>query len=191
MALDDTAVLIPGTGYGFINPTVGATPPATTTSAIAALDLTAATLATGWTNIGHTAREDNVSLSREGGDVTVQGSWQSSALRSVTAPIIYTIALNALQIDNEVFKMYFGGGVATGTDRFDLPDSPTPVDRALFVVMVDGTTRLPLYVPKASIIGSDAVEVDAEDFLQFSLSATVLKNTGSPLASFFHPNLGV
>ena len=56
--------------------------------------------------------------------------------------------------------------------------------------MVDGDVRLPLYVPKVSVIGSDAVEVDPEDFLQFNLTATVLKNTGTPLASFFHENLG-
>jgi hypothetical protein len=190
MALDDTEVLIPATGYVFLNATLGAAAPALTPSATAALDLTAATLATGWTNMGHTSRDDNVSLGRDGGDVTTVGTWQASALRTSVAPITYTLTLNALQANNETFQLYFGGGSIAGTDYYDMPDNATAQDRALYVVFVDGTKRLPLWVPKASIIGSDAVEADPEDFLQFNLSATFVKHATDPIGRWFAANLG-
>lgn len=190
MALDSNAVIIPGTGYVFLNETLGAAPPGDTPAEIAALDLTAATLATGWTNLGHTAREDNVSLGREGGEVASVGTWQVAALRTTVTPITYTLTLNALQIGNEVLRLYFGGGSIAGTDMYDLPDNPVAQDRSMFVVFVDGSKRLPLWVPKASIIGSDAVEVDPEDFMQFNLAATFVKNSTDPIGRLFGADLG-
>jgi hypothetical protein len=191
MALDDTQVIIPGTGYVFLNETVAAAPPGDTTAEINALDLTSATLATGWANLGHTAREDNVSLGKDGGDVSTVGTWQTSALRTTVDPITYTLAINALQVSNETLTLYFGGGNDAGTDVFDQPDTPTAIDRALFLVMVDGSTRLGVYVPKVSVIGSDAIEVDPADFLQFNLTCTFVKSGSNPMARWFHPALGV
>lgn len=190
MALDDSAVLIPGTGFIFLHDTPGTAPPGDTAAEIAALDLEAATLATGWNNAGHTSRENNVSLGRDGGDRTTQGSWQSPALRETVAPITWTFGFNALQVTNDNLEMYFGGGTFTTADRFDVPDTPTPVEKALFVVMVDGSIRLPIYIPKVSVLGGDPIEADVENFLEWSLVATVLKNTGSPLMSLFAAQLG-
>lgn len=190
MALDDTAVVIPGTGYVFLNLTLGAAPPAATPTALNALDLTSATLATGWDNIGHTAREDNVSYTREGGDTNTVGTWQVPSLRTTVDPVTRGLSMNALQVGNETFTLYFGGGDDSGTGVFDEPDTPVAQDRALFLVMVDGASRLGLYVPKASIIGSDAIEVDPEDFLQLSLGATFVKLGSNPISRWIHPALG-
>lgn len=191
MALDDTAVVIPGTGYVYLHDTPGTAPPAATTSAIAALDLTSATLPTGWDNVGHTSRDDNVSYTREGGDTNTVGTWQVPSLRTTVDPVTRGLTINALQVGNDTFQLYFGGGDVTGTDVFDEPDTPVAQDRALFLVMVDGATRLGLYVPKASIIGADAIEVDPENFLQFNLGATFVKLGSNPIARWFHPALGV
>lgn len=188
--LDSTTVVIPGTGYLFLNNTAGAAPPAATASAIAALNLEAATLATGWNNAGHTSRDNGVSLGRDGGDRTTKGSWQATSLRETVAPITWTFGFNPLQISNDMLTLYFGGGTITTVDRFDVPDVPVPVERALFVVMVDGSYRLPIYVPKVSILGSDPIEVDVENFLELPVVATVLKNTGTPLMSLYNDALG-
>lgn len=190
MALDDGAVLLPGTGYVFLNNTAGAAPPADTAAEVAELDLEADTLATGWLNAGHTSRENNVSLGREGGERTTKGSWQAPSLRESVAPVRWTFGFNALQVTNMNLAMYFGGGDFSDPDRFDVPDTPVPVEKALYIVLVDGSFRLPIYQPKASILGGDPIEVNAEEFLEWPLQATILKNTGTPLMSLFSANLG-
>src|SRR5689334_8591887 len=125
MALSDSDVVLPGRGYLFLNATAASAPPATTTSAIAALNLESATLSTGWNNDGHTSRDNNVSLGRDGGDITTRGSWQNASLRADAAAVTWSVTVNALQISNEVMSLYFGGGDATGTDKFIVPDTPT------------------------------------------------------------------
>lgn len=190
MALDSSAVVLPGTGYLFAHDTVGTAPPAVTASTIAALNLESATLATGWNNIGHTSRDNNVTLGRDGGDRTTKGSWQSPALRETVAPITWTFGFKSLQVSNETFTMYFGGGGVATVDRFDVPDVATPVEKALWIVMVDGAYRLPLYLAKVSMLGGDPIEADVENFLQLDIVATVLKNTGTPLISFYNDALG-
>ncbi len=190
MALDDAAVIIPGRGYAFIHATPGTAPPADTPAEVLALNLESASLATGWTNLGHTSRDNNVSLGRDGGDTDVKGSWQNSSLRKTTAPIVWTIGINALQISNEVLSLYFGGGDITDPDVFHLPDAPASQERGLYIVMVDGSTRLPLYFPKVDFGGGDAIEADPENFLEFALSATVLKSTGLPLGDIYKAGLG-
>lgn len=190
MALDDNSVLLPGTGFIFLNNTPGAAPPADTAAEVAALDLEADTLATGWLNAGHTSRENNVSLGREGGERTTKGSWQNPSLRESVAPVTWTFGFNGLQTANYMLEMYFGGGTFSAPDRFDVPDVPVPVERALYIVLVDGSTRLPIYQPKVSVLGSDPIEVDAENFLEWPLAASVLKQTGTPLMSLFSSLLG-
>jgi hypothetical protein len=190
MALSDNAVIIPGRGYAFINDTVGAPAPADTPAEVAALDLEADTLATGWRNLGHTSRDNNVSLGRDGGETEVKGSWQNAALRTTKSAVIWAISIAALQIDNDVLRLYFGGGDATQPDSFGLPDAPVSQEVGLYVVMVDGATRLPLHFPKVDIGGSDAIEVDPENFLEFALTATVLKATGQDLGRIYRAGLG-
>lgn len=190
MALSDNAVIIPGRGYAFINDTPGAAPPADTPAEVAALDLEADTLATDWRNLGHTSRDNNVSLGRDGGEVTVKGSWQNAALRTQKSPVVWTIGIAALQIDNDVLRLYFGGGDVTQPDSFGLPDTPVSQEVALYVVLVDGDTRLPLYFPKVDIGGADAIEVDPENFLEFALAATVLKASGEDLGRIYRAGLG-
>jgi hypothetical protein len=190
MALDSTAVVLPGTGHLFLHNTPGTAPPADTAAEVAALNLESATIATGWNHAGHTSRENNVTLGRDGGDRTTRGSWQSPALRETVAPITWTFGFKALQISNDNLAMYFGGGSIATVDRFDVPDSPTPVEKALFVVMVDGSYRLPIYIPKVSCLGGDPIEADVENFLELDIVATVLKNTGTPLMSLFNDALG-
>lgn len=190
MALDSSAVVLPGTGYLFANDTPGAAPPATTASAIAALNLEAATLSTGWNNLGHTSRDNNVSLGKDGGDRTVKGTWQAPALRVAIDPITWSFNFKSVQITNDTLKMYFGGGTVSTVDRFDVPDSPTAQDKALWVCLVDGSYRLPIYIAKASLVGGDALEVDPEDFLELDIVATVVKYTGSPLMSLYNDALG-
>lgn len=191
MALTDGAVILPGRGYVFTNDTPGATSPAVTQSALDALDLDAATLATGWNNMGHTSRENAVALAKDGDDPETKGTWQKPNLRQTPGSTTWSMGIPALQLDNSTLAMYFGDGDITDPDVFHVLANATPEEKGLFLVLVDGSSRSGLYIAKASISSDDAPEFDPENFVEFSLKATILDHTGaSGLMSWYKAGLG-
>jgi len=190
MSLDSTAVVLPGRGYIFIHNTPGQASPATTVSALDALDLEAATIATTWRNLGHTSRENSVTRFRDGGDTTTLGSWQADSLFASTEPVTQGLTFNPLQFSNDVLLAYEGGGDITAEDLFDLPDSPIAQEKALFLVMVSGSTRVGLYVPKVALSAADGSEADPSALYEWPLRATFLKMTSLPLAQWVRSGLG-
>ncbi|GAA3509968.1 hypothetical protein GCM10022234_00140 [Aeromicrobium panaciterrae] len=191
MALDDGAVVLPGRGYLFWNDTAGAAPPADTQVEIAALDLTAATLPTGWRNLGHTSRENNVALGKDGTEGETKGSWQSSALRKLADETIWSLTAASLQLSNDTLDLYFGEGDISDPDVYHVLPSATPMSGALYLVLVDGSVRVPLYLAKVSATSDDAPEFDPTAFLEFSIKMTVLEHNGAAgLMSWYAAGLG-
>jgi len=190
MALDSSAVVLPGRGYIFIHDTPGTTSPATTVTALNALSLEAATIATTWRNLGHTSRENSVSRFRDGGDTTTLGSWQADSLFASTEPVTQGLTFNQLQFTNDVLKAYEGGGDISAEDLFDLPDSPIAQEKAMFLVMVSGATRVGLYVPKVALSAADGSEAAPDSLYEWPLRATFLKETAKPLAQWVRLGLG-
>lgn len=191
MSLTDGAVILPGRGYLFTHATVGTAPPADTQTELDALDLTDATLATGWNNLGHTSRENSVALDKDGDDPEVKGTWQNPNFRKTGGTTTWLLNIPALQFDNEVLSLYFGEGDISDADAFHVLPDASPEERALFLVLVDGSNRVGLYIPKASISSDDAPEFDPENFVEFSLQATVLEESGaSGLMSWYRAGLG-
>lgn len=179
MALNDAAVVVPGAGHVYFAP-VGTPKPASLTNP-----------GSPWDEIGHTSRDDGLTITKDGGDVTVLASWQNTNLRSRTDPIVYALTLHLLQVSNTVLKMYFGGGDISVADTFGVGVNPSPQEYAMFVRIVDGPTEAPLYIPKVSVIADDDVEVDVENFLSFPIRATVLGVTGSNLMEWYGSGLGL
>lgn len=191
MALSDTAVMLPGRGYLFRNPTPGAAPPADTAAELAALDLTAATLATGWKNMGHTSRENAVALDVDGDDPETKGTWQAPSLRQTAATRTWSIGIPALQFDNDTLAGYFGDGDITDPDVFHVLDGAAALEDALFIVLVDGSSRAGIYLPKVSLGADDTPEFDPEEFVEFPIKATVLSHSGAAgLMSWYKAGLG-
>jgi hypothetical protein len=191
MAITDTAVMLPGRGYLFRNDTVGAAPPATTQATLDALDLTAATLATGWNNMGHTSRENAVALDFDGDDPEVKGTWQSPSLRQTPGTRTWQLGIPALQFDNTTLEQYFGEGDISDPDVFWVLDGAANVEAGLFLVLVDGNSRAGLYQPKVSFSADEGLEADPEEFIEFPTLATVLSHTGAPgLMGWYKAGLG-
>lgn len=178
MALTDSAVLIPGTGEMWIAPAETAMP----------LDPAAPT--TPWENLGHTSREDGLTITRDGGDEEVLGTWQNPSLRVRRDPTNFAITAYLHQVDNSVLEMYFGPGDVSVADQFGVTSSVAAIDRALFVRIIDGANTASLYVPRVSITSEDDVEVDVEGFLAFPCRMTVLQVTGSNLMTWVGAELG-
>jgi hypothetical protein len=179
VALLDSAVLIPGTGYMYTAPAETAIP--------ADLD----SPATPWANLGHTSREDGLTITRDGGDSEVIGTWQNPSLRERREPTTFAITAFLHQVDNEVLSMYFGPGDVDTADQFGVTSATATIERALYVRIVDGTNEVGLYVPRTSISSEDDVEIDVEGFLAFPVRFTVLQVTGSNLMTFIGPELGL
>lgn len=178
MALDDAAVVIPGTGHVYFAP-AGTPKPASLI-----------TPASPWDDIGHTSIDDNITITRDGGDSNVLGTWQNPSLRDRRDPVVFAIGIHLLQVSNETLALYFGGGDATETGIFGVALNPQPQERALFVRIVDGDFEVPLYVPKVSVSSDDDIELDNENFLAFPIACTVLGVTGSNLLEFYGAELG-
>lgn len=180
MAVNDAAVYLPGKGKIWVA-APGTAAPADPTDPGADV---------AWSEMGHTSREEGVTISRDGGDSETLGTWQNPSLRERRETVTYSITAQAHQVDNTVLGLYFGdtdestAGVLAVTG-----DSPT-TDKALFIQIIDGADEVGLYVPKVSIGADDDVELDVEALMAFPLRCTVLKETGSNLLEFFADNLG-
>lgn len=178
MALVDSAVVLPGTGFIYLAPTGTAAPGSLTSPAAP------------WVNLGHTSREDGLTITRDGGDSEVLGTWQNPSLRERRDPTTFAITMVAHQVDNDVLGLYFGGGDATVANVFGVNSTTGTTDRAMFIRIVDGDNQVAMHLPKVSISSEDDVEVDPEGFLSFPLRATVLQQSGANLIDWIADNLG-
>ncbi|HEY9417883.1 MAG TPA: hypothetical protein VIQ30_24250 [Pseudonocardia sp.] len=179
MALRDELAVIPGTGYAYIAP-VGTPKPTSLTDPDSP-----------WENLGHSSLDDGLTLSRDGGDSNILGTWQNPALRNRLDPISYALVINLIQWDNNTFQLYFGGGDISVAGVFGVPLNPVSVEKALFVRIVDGANEFPFYVPKVSLSSDDDMEIDPENFMQWPVRATILGVTGSNLMEFYGSHLGL
>lgn len=178
MALDDAAVYIPGTGRVYAAPAETPQPASLTAPAAP------------WDELGHTSREDGMTITRDGGDSETIGTWQNASLRERRDPTTFAITMFLQQIDNNALSMYFGGGDITTAGQFGVPIAGSTEEKALYVRIIDGANEVGLYVPKVSIAAEDDVEVDVEGFLSLPIRATVLGVTGENLMTFLADHLG-
>lgn len=178
MPLSDSDVILPGTGFLYIAPAETPQPASLTAPA------------SPWDNLGHTSREDGLTITRDGGDSEVLGSWQNPSLRERRDPSTYAITAFLHQFDNNVLELYFGPGDVSEAGKFGVTSVTATTEKALYVRIVDGANEAGLYIPKVSIASEDDVEVDVESFLAFPVRCTVLQVTGSNLMDFLGDGLG-
>ena len=178
MALNDAAVYVPGTGHVYLAPAATAKP------------ANLVSPASPWAELGHTSLDDGLTITRDGGDSNILGTWQNPALRDRRDPVTFAITLTAHQVDNTTLGLYFGGGDLSEAGVFGVNSSTGTTDTAMYVRIVDGDNEIGLYLPKVSVSSDDDMEVDPENFLGFPLRATVLQVTGSNLMEFLGDDLG-
>lgn len=132
----------------------------------------------GWTNVGHTSRGDLPEFGFEGGDTEVKGTWQNESLREVvTDPIADFLTLMLHQFDTESFELYYGKNASSTAGVFGVAGgTPAPLEKALLIVIVDGTTQVAFYSPKASIRRDDSISLAVDEFAALPVRATFLKH---------------
>lgn len=177
MSLSPNTVIVPGKGTVFL-----ADPnkvPFTRTQ-MALLDPAVPTTYTGgWDSFGHTSRDNTVSLSKNGGDSTNLGSWWDPNLITNRDSVSWGLTVNALQMDALTFQTAFPAGRITSDGGYAVGSDPGAVEKALFVLMVNGDKRMGIYGPRVSLSIGDAPSIATDAFFEIQLSGSMLSATAA------------
>jgi hypothetical protein len=131
----------------------------------------------GWVNIGNTSREDLPEFGFDGGDTEVRGTWQNESLREVvTKPIADYLTIFLAEFDTESFELYYGKDSSNTPGVFGVSGgTQVPVEKALFIIIQDGDTKIGFYAPKASVRRDDSIQLAVDEFATLPVRATFLK----------------
>jgi hypothetical protein len=178
MALNSNAVLTAAVGYIYTAP-VGTAQP--TLTQIQNFD--PAVGITGWDNIGHTSRDELPVFGYEGGETETRGSWQAAVLKEVvTEPASDYVTFNLLQFDESALGLYYGSDNANTTAGvFSVGGTATSgvTEKALLIVIVDGTHKIAFHAEKTSVRREDSIELAVDEFAYMPLRATLVLNDGA------------
>ena len=182
MALNDNAVLTAAIGYVY-TASVGTAAPSV--AAIQTLDPLSPGdwVATGWDLVGHTSRNDLPEFGYDGGDTEVKGSWQKKKLREIVTddPVDY-LTLQLEQFDVNALTLYYGANASTTAGEFAVSANDfDPVEKAILVIIVDGSFRIGFHAHKASVKRDDAISLATDDLATLPIKATFIQHNSNPL----------
>lgn len=163
--LGGTALTITATGSSL---TGGSTPAVTATTT---------TAVNGWDNVGHTSRGTLPEFGFDGGKLEMKGSWQKERLREVqqtSNPIEDYVTILLEQWDEDAFAMYFGANASETPGVFGVDGTDVPIEKSVFILIVDGSTNVGFYASKASIQRDSAIKMTVDDFAVLPVKATFL-----------------
>jgi hypothetical protein len=188
MALNDNAVVLPAVGYIYVAAVDTASP---TPAAIEAFDPTTGIV--GWTQLGHTSRDDLPVFGFDGGDAETLGSWQNASLRRVTTEAAQDfVTFNALQLDEQILSYYYGiSNPGSTVGKFDVTASTGGIETALLIVVVDGDATIGFHASKVSMGREDSIELAIDEFVAVPLRASILQSGSLPLFSWLSYDTGV
>lgn len=190
MALNDNAVLTAAVGYVYTAP-VGTAPITPSALKTANLEVTSGWTPTAWSLLGHTSRNDMPEFGFDGGDTEVKGTWQRKKLREVTTdePVDY-LTLFLQQFDQDALSLYYGTNAVNTKGIFAVAGAGNPVvEKALLVVVEDGTFRIGFHAHKASIKRDDAIQLPVDDLASLPIRATFLQHNNNALFSWIQDDL--
>lgn len=177
MALNDQAVITASRGFVFVADPGTARP---TPAQVKAFDPEIGTMQ-GWESVGHTADDELPEFGYDGGSTEIRGSWQRAALREVVTeiPADY-VTVQLLQFDRLALGLYYSvTNPGTTAGVFAVPDNAgRPIEKALLIIIVDGTVRVGFHAAKTSIRRDAAISMDTENFAALPIRATFLKGPG-------------
>ena len=190
MAINDSAVLTAAVGYVY-TAAVGTAAPTPTALKTINLESPSGWTPATWSVLGHTSRNDMPEFGFDGGDSEVKGTWQRKKLREVTTeePVDYlTIFLS--QFDESALELYYGTNAVSTQGLFSVAGAGnTVVEKALLVVIEDGTFRLGFHASKASIKRDDAIQLPVDDLASLPVKATFLQYNSNPLFTWINDDL--
>jgi len=179
MAENDNAVLTAAVGYVYVAP-VGTAAPSPAQLKALNLNNPASWVVNGWESVGHTSRGTLPEFGFDGGSTEVKGSWQKKKLREVSTedPVDFvTVVLH--QFDENALSLYYGDNNSATPGVFAYKGGQTN-EKALLIIIEDGTLRLGHHAFKASIKRDDAIDLPVDDFASFPVKFTYLDYLTEP-----------
>lgn len=160
-ALSGQTLTMTGTGTGGESPEVTVTSVAVPNS---------------WINVGHTSRDELPEFGYDGGKLQMRGSWQRKRLRQVQSAdaVEDSLKFTLEQWDPESLALYFGEDAADTDGIFGVDGNFNPVERAVFVVLIDGDARVGFYASKASIQRDAAIKLPLDNLSALPVKASFL-----------------
>lgn len=171
MGLNAGSVIIPGKGTVFVGPPNAAPLNKST------LDPADPSTFLGWECLGHTSRDNAVSLSKEGGDATNLGSWIDPNLVSNRDAVSWGFTVNSLQVDGTTLLLAFPNGRITTSGLFVVPSDGGAIERAIYILCIDGIKRMGIMSPRSSISLGEAPSISTDSFFEIQLSGSMLSAT--------------
>lgn len=168
MGVNNSALIVPGNGTLFYAARSVALP----TAPLTAFSLTG-TPPVGWTNLGHTSKENTAAFSREGGESTAQHTWLMDNVRTIYSATSWGLTIPALQFDGDVLDMAFNGGFDPETGGYIVPGQSAPIETQLFMLMQDNTGKLGFWMPETTVTLGEAPSVNPEAFMELPLTAAL------------------
>ncbi|MBN7403201.1 phage tail protein [Mycobacteroides abscessus subsp. abscessus] len=170
---DPTDTIADGLNVSWVGEKLGETIALTGSTAT----ITPVTAANGWSMTGHTSRDDLPEFGKDGGDTEVKGTWQNKALRETLSgdPRVDFVTVKLEQFDKRNLELFYGPDAASTAGVFGVDGSFTPVEKAVLMVIVDGTASIGFHAPKASIRGDDSIDMSVDGFTGFPVRFTFLK----------------
>lgn len=184
MTLTASQIRVPGTGELFRAP-VGTAGPTNVSTALTAT----------WKGLGYT-QTDGATIGRSLDREPIE-AWQAVfPLGYIYNGAELTVAAAMLQSNNDVARLWFGGGdfaetaLGSGEYKADMPTVPEGVETALVLEWTDtrGATDIKsrLYIPRAEVRDTGEVQLSRSGPTAFQMTfAALAPDTGSVLATWF------
>lgn len=143
---------------------------------------------TDWETVGYTSEEELPEFGYEGGESTPKGSWQRKNMRQITTetPVDY-VTFKLHQWTKESLEMYYGPNASVKPGRFGIDRAGETVQKALLIVLVDGTAVVGFTSAKNSIGRDESIGLATDDFATLPVRATMEKHPGHRLFEWILP----
>lgn len=128
----------------------------------------------GWSNLGHTSKQNTIAFSKEGGEATTLDTFLADAVRVINSSNQWSLAIPALQFDQDTLDLAFNGDWDRETNGYIIPGSPASTEAGLFLLLQDNTGKLGFWIPNTSVTLGEAPSVDTANFLELPLTSSIL-----------------
>ncbi|MCI2958252.1 hypothetical protein MN032_11135 [Agromyces atrinae] len=128
---------------------------------------------TGWTNLGHTSKQNTIAFTKEGGEKETLDTYLADAVRTIYSSSSWGVTIPALQFDEDVLDLAFNGDFDETTGGYIVPGVTDPVEAAIFLYFKDSTGALGFWLPNTVVTLGEPPSNDPAQFSELPLSVSI------------------
>src|SRR5882724_9387531 len=168
----DADVVLPVTGLIYVGAVDAAAPTSLSAPGVA------------WTSLGNTSADNLPEFGSDGGKTDTLGTWQNPAIRTSVTAAVEQVKFKLDEFTNAAFQLYYGQSSLTGAGavvgRYDV-NTVGHIEKALLIIVQDGTHYVGFHASKASIGRDDSIKLDETKLSELPLVANILQSPTKPL----------